>query len=301
MKNASKKKRSLRPWIQAAATLGTNANLSGFFNGRIYTGPLKNACVPGLNCYSCPGAVGACPIGATQAVLGGRKHNIAFYTLGLLLMFGMLLGRVVCGFLCPFGWFQELLHKIPLPKKKPRIPQRIDRPMRYAKYLILLVFVILMPIVLVNDYGMASPHFCKWICPAGTLEGGIPLLLHNESLRASLGWLFNWKAFLLVATVVSSVLIYRPFCKYICPLGAFYALLNRISLIRMELDLGKCISCGACERACPMQVSVMKNINSAECIRCGKCKSSCAVGAIGYSFGKVRIAPNEIAPEKAEV
>ena len=295
-----KKKRNFRGWIQAAATLGTNAHLSGFITGRIYTGAGKNVCVPGLNCYSCPGAVGSCPIGATQAVIGGRKHNFAFYTLGLLLMFGMLLGRVICGFLCPFGWFQELIHKIPLPKKKPRIPQRIDRPMRYAKYVILLVFVILLPALWVNEYGQASPYFCKLICPAGTLEGGIPLLIHTESLRASLGWLFNWKAFLLIVTIVSSLLICRPFCKYICPLGAFYALLNKISLLRMQLDQSKCISCGACVRACPMQVDVIKDINSAECIRCGKCKDSCAVGAIKYSFGKVSVMPNAIPENPAE-
>jgi len=295
-----KKKRNFRGWIQAAATLGTNANLSGFITGRIYTGAGKNVCVPGLNCYSCPGAVGSCPIGATQAVISGRKHNFAFYTLGLLLMFGMLLGRVICGFLCPFGWFQELIHKIPLPKKKPRIPKRIDQPLRYAKYIILLVFVILLPAFVVNEYGQASPYFCKLICPAGTLEGGIPLLLHTESLRASLGWLFNWKAFLLLSTIVSSLLIYRPFCKYICPLGAFYALLNRISLLRMQLDQNKCISCGACVRACPMQVDVLKDINSAECIRCGKCRDSCAVGAIKYSFGKVSVMPNAVPDVPAE-
>ena len=289
-----KKRRNFRTPIQAAATLATNANLSGFFGGKIYTGPLKNACVPGLNCYSCPDAVGACPIGATQAVLGGRKHNVSFYTLGFLLLIGMLLGRVVCGFLCPFGWFQELLHKIPLPKKKPRIPKRVDRPMRYAKYLILLVFVILLPIFAVNEYGQGSPYFCKWICPAGTLEGGIPLILQNESLQAALGWLFNWKLMLLILTIAASVLIYRPFCKYICPLGAFYALLNRVSLLRMELDAGKCVSCGACERSCPMQVEVTKNINSAECIRCGKCAGACNLGAIRYKFGRPTLAPNAI-------
>ena len=281
-----------RGWIQAAATLASNANLPNFFTGRIHTGTSKNICVPGLNCYSCPGAIGSCPIGAMQSVLSGQKHNFPFYVAGLLLLFGMLLGRLICGFLCPFGWIQQLLHKIPL--KKLRIPEKLDRRARFIKYGVLILFVLAFPMFLTDALGLGAPYFCKWLCPAGTLEGGIPLVLTNESLHASLGFLFWWKMSLLILTILTSILIYRPFCKYICPLGAFYALLNRISLTRMEVNDESCISCGKCVRACPMQVDVLKNINAHECIRCGKCVSECPTGAIDLRFGKITVRKNEI-------
>ena len=71
--------------------------------GNIYKGDLKGMCVPGLNCYSCPGAIGACPLGSLQSALLNSKFKTPYYILGLLIIFGALLGRVVCGFLCPFG------------------------------------------------------------------------------------------------------------------------------------------------------------------------------------------------------
>ena len=276
-----------RGWIQAGATLISNANLRGFFQGKIYSGPIKTVCVPGLNCYSCPGAVGSCPIGALQAVITGNKHNFSFYVVGMLLLFGVLLGRVVCGFLCPFGWIQELLNKI--PGRKIRVPRRIDRKLRFFKYAVLLIFVLALPMFAVNAFGLGTPWFCKWICPAGTLEGGIPLIAANESLRSGLGFTFWWKILLLMLTIVFSMLVYRPFCRYVCPLGAFYALCNRWSLSQLERDRVSCTSCGNCERACPMEVDVLRNSNSPECIRCGRCVHACPEGAISFQFGRAFI------------
>ncbi|MDO5323728.1 MAG: 4Fe-4S binding protein [Clostridia bacterium] len=282
-----------RGWIQLGAALGTNAHLRGFLTGRIYSGELKTACVPGLNCYSCPGSVGSCPIGAMQAVISGNKLNFSYYVFGIVLLFGVLLGRLICGFLCPFGWIQQLLHK--LPGKKLRVPEKLDRPARFLKYGVLAIFVLALPAFLVDGFELGAPYFCKWICPAGTLEGGLPLVIANESLRSGLGFLFWWKIGLLALTILASVLIYRPFCKYVCPLGAFYALFNRMSLTRMELDGGNCVACGKCERECPMQVRVLKNINSAECIRCGRCAQVCPTGAIELRFGKIRFKENATA------
>lgn len=285
-----------RNQIQAAATVFTNAHLTGFFKGSIYTGAGKQFCVPGLNCYSCPGALGSCPIGALQAVAAGNRHGFSFYAAGTLIFFGVLFGRLICGFLCPFGWIQQLLHKIPLPKL--HIAKTVDQKLRLLKYLILALFVLALPAFVADGFGLGLPWFCKWICPVGTLEGGIPLVLTDESLRSGLGFTFFWKLFLLATALIGSTLIYRPFCKYICPLGAIYALFNRFSMARMELNSSNCISCRKCEKICPMQVEVTKNINSAECIRCGKCAHICPTGAIDLKFGKIVLQKNAISPEK---
>lgn len=266
--------------IQLGAAIASNPFLCNFFQGKIYRGRLKGLCVPGLNCYSCPAAAASCPIGSLQAVIGSSKFQFAYYVTGILILIGVLLGRVVCGFLCPFGWFQELLHKIPTRKfstKKFHI-------LTYLKYAVLLLFVIVLPMTVVNEVGMGDPFFCKYICPAGILEGGIPLSAADARIRASLGWLFTWKSCILLGVIVLSVFFYRPFCKWLCPLGAFYGIFNRISIYRIQVDREKCTACGACSRVCKMDVDVTRSPNSAECIRCGDCAASCPHRAISKTF-----------------
>lgn len=270
-----------RGFIQAAATLVTNIYLPNFAKGGIYQGTGKTVCVPGLNCYSCPAASGACPIGSFQAVVGSSKFNFSYYVTGTLILLGVLLGRFVCGFLCPFGWLQELLHKIPGKKFSTK---RL-KALTYIKYVVLLFAVVLLPVLVVNDLGMGDPFFCKYICPQGVLEGAIPLAAANAGIRSALGHLFTWKLAVLIAVVVLSVLFYRPFCKWICPLGAFYALMNRVSLLGIRVDACKCVSCGKCSKVCQMDVDVVRAPNHAECIRCGKCIGVCPVDAISYRYG----------------
>ena len=270
-----------RGWIQAVAALGTNLHLPNFFKGTIYQGKGKMVCVPGLNCYSCPGAAGTCPIGAIQAVIGSSKFKFAYYITGFLILLGVLLGRFICGFLCPFGWLQDLIHKIPGKK----LSTKKLRPLRFLKYGILVLFVILLPLLITNDLGMGDPYFCKYLCPQGVIEGAIPLSLANVSIRGALGKLFAWKSVILIAVILLSWLFYRPFCKWICPLGAFYSLFNRVSLLGIQVDTGKCVSCGKCQNVCGMDVDVTKTPNHAECIRCGKCMKSCPTGAIRYRYG----------------
>ncbi|MGN8905518.1 4Fe-4S binding protein [Bacillota bacterium LCP21S3_A4] len=270
-----------RGWIQAGAVLFTNLHLPNFIKGGIYQGKGKNVCVPGLNCYSCPAASGACPIGAFQAVAGSSKFRFSYYISGFLILLGVLLGRLICGFLCPFGWFQELLHRIPTRK----LSTKKLRPLTYLKYVILLVMVVLLPAFAVNDVGMGDPFFCKYLCPQGVLEGAIPLALVNSGIRAALGKLFTWKLCILLAVTALSILFYRPFCKYLCPLGAFYALFNKVSLLQMKVDANACISCGKCARACGMDVDVTKTPDHAECIRCGKCVLACPTGAVHFRYG----------------
>jgi len=279
---AKKAKKQNSEWprhrIQALWALLTNSYLAGFAQGKIYRGNLKKLCVPGMNCYSCPGALGSCPIGSLQAVIGSWNFKFAFYVSGFLMFVGALAGRFVCGWLCPFGLIQELLHKIPFPKKIKTF--RGDRLLRKLKYVILLVFVILLPLFLVDILGQGAPYFCKLLCPVGTLEGGIPLVLLNQSMHSALGWLYAWKNVLLAITIFLSILIYRPFCKYLCPLGAIYSVFNPISVFRYRVDGDKCTHCGACAKACKMQVDPTQHPNHPECIRCGACKKACPTGAI---------------------
>lgn len=284
-----------RPLTQALSALILNLNLPGFWKGGIYTGPLKGVCVPVLNCYSCPGALGACPIGALQSGFAAIGGKITYYVLGLLMLFGVTLGRFFCGWICPFGWVQHLLYKIPL--KKLKVPKKTDRILRYLKYAVLCVLVVGLPLLLRDQMDMSSPYFCKYVCPAGTLEGGVPLAIANASVRSSLGGLFLWKAALLILILAVAAAVYRPFCKYICPLGAFYGLFSRISLYRYEVDASACTRCGACGRACHMGVDPVKQPNSAECIRCGDCMNICPAGAI-HGGVRIRKVKQEVPNEK---
>lgn len=277
-----KKNPGVRTTVQILFTAMTNGYAAGFAKGKIYTGPTKSLCVPGLNCYSCPGALGSCPIGSLQAVLASREYKFSFYLFGFFMIIGAILGRFVCGWLCPFGLFQDLVFKIPGLKKITKVPG--DRFLRYFKYIVLVVFVILLPLFVADITGLGDPWFCKYICPSGTLMAGIPLVVMNEGLRSAIGWLFTWKLAILAITIVLSVLLYRPFCRYVCPLGALYGFFNRISLYRITLDPSTCIHCGKCEKACPLDVPVLTVQNSTECIRCGKCTDVCPTQALTMGF-----------------
>ncbi len=281
-KNNKKNIYSFRTVLQIIWTAITNGYWAGIFKLQIYSGKLKTLCVPGLNCYSCPGSIGSCPIGALQAVLGKKGHYFSFYVIGILMFFGSLIGRFVCGFLCPFGLFQDLLHKIPFLKKIRVMPK--EKYLVKIKYFVLIIFVIILPMFIVNVVGDGMPFFCKLLCPVGTLEGGVPFVLFRDTFRSIIGFLFFWKLTLLIITIFLSIIIYRPFCKVLCPLGAIYSLFNKVSLFRYYVDMNKCINCKLCSKNCYMNVDPVQNSNHLECIRCGKCKNVCPVGAIKTGF-----------------
>lgn len=268
----------VRLLIQAAFTALSNGYIKGFAHGKIYQGDLKYVCLPGMNCYSCPGALGSCPIGALQSTLSSREYKISLYVLGFISLFAVIFGRLICGFLCPFGLIQDLLFKIPFVKKVREL--KGEKLLRCFRFIILAVFVIILPMFVIDITGLGKPWFCKYICPVGTLEGGIPLVLMNKTLRSAIGFLFKWKVTILIAILIFSIIIYRPFCRYICPLGAIYGLFNKISFVSYKVDKSKCTKCGVCQKTCKLNIKVYENPNSMDCIRCGECIEACSVNAL---------------------
>ena len=269
-----------RKIMQLYFALLFNANLKGFVTGNIYKGDTKQMCVPGINCYSCPGAVGACPIGSLQGSFSADRSTL-YYVGGILLLYCLFFGRMICGWLCPFGLIQELVYKIKTPKLKK---SPVTRILSYLKYVILVFFVFIVPVM----YALRDtplPAFCKYICPAGTLEGGIGLLANkvNASYFSMLGPLFTWKFLLMVSIIVGSIFIFRLFCRFICPLGALYGLFNRISLFGVKVEKHKCIDCGKCVNHCKVDI---RHVGDGECISCGECVNVCPTNAITWKGPK---------------
>ena len=286
---------SKRRLIQLYAALLTNCNLKGFANGRIYKGPLKAVCVPGLNCYSCPGAVGSCPLGALQNALADLRKPMIWYVLGLLLLFGAAFGRVICGFLCPFGLIQELLHKLPVPKiGKSRMTRLLSR----LKYAVLAVLVLLLP-VLSGLWGPAYPAFCKYLCPAGTMEGAILLLGNqNNSIGSEmLGPLFENKYILMILIATACLFLYRAFCRFLCPLGALWGFFSRVALFGVSVDEEACTRCGRCIAVCKTDI---RRVGDHECVQCGECVRACPEQAIRWKKpGPILLSRKQAAGEAA--
>jgi len=271
-----------RKWVQALWFFLANGFWGFPITGNIYQGPLKIICSPGLNCYSCPAATTYCPIGSLQQLLLGVRFAlqsgqlyIGTFVVGSMGMLGAVFGRFICGWACPFGFIQELLHKIPSPKYS------IPVPLNWLKYLFLAFFVIILPLVLVDDFGMGKPWFCKYVCPAGTLEAGIPMLILMPDLRSTVGWLYVNKIVILIGFITWSILSSRPFCRTTCPLGAFYALFSRYQLIKLKLNEDNCTKCGACHTVCPVEIKFNETPDSCECVNCMRCMTeACHFDAI---------------------
>ncbi len=255
----------MRRYFQLGASLGANGWIKGYWVKAVYQGAAKGFCVPMLNCYACPSAVFSCPVGALQHFMVIRA--IPYYVLGFLGAVGGLVGRMPCGTLCPFGYFQEMLYK--LPSVKISIPKYL-RPFRYS-VLVMLVFVI---------PWITSENWFSKLCPMGTLTGGIPWVTISEDIRRMITDLFWIKISILIFFTVSSVIAKRPFCQTTCPLGALYGLFNRWSLVRLRWEPAKCTHCDKCLEVCPMEIKVYEGSNTGQCIRCLDCTACEAISVI---------------------
>ena len=278
-----------RKLVQLYSAVLYNAYAKGFIKGEIYTGSAKMVCVPGFNCYSCPAAVGACPLGSLQNALAASGNRTGFYVFGILMLWGLMLGRTICGWLCPLGLIQELLHKIPTPKIKKN---SVTHALTFLKYVMLAVFAVAVPLWFGLKQGKAVPGFCKYICPAGTLEGAVGLLSNpgNSDLFGLLGIFFTRKFVIMMIIGLACVFCYRSFCRFLCPLGAIYGMFNRLAVAGVKVDADRCTHCGACAMNCRMDV---RHVGDRECINCAQCMDVCRQGAISMKAGRITL----MAPE----
>ncbi len=194
MKNESIWKRlaGRRTLVQLVSALTLNSYFTRYIT--------KGIPCPAMNCYACPAAASACPIGTIQHFIVRKKFPL--YALGVIGLVGALIGRASCGWFCPFGWFQELVYKLPIPKR--RLPNRFN----WTRYVILAVLVVAIP------YITRDPWFCK-LCPVGALEASIPMALLSTDIRDMVGALYWIKLGILGTLLAWMSVTRRPFCRWI--------------------------------------------------------------------------------------
>ena len=239
-----------------------------------------NICVPGLNCQYCSYSIAGCPLGLTQRALAGGVAHFAWTLWGLLVLLALIFGRTVCGWLCPVGFLQDILAKTPLPKLRK---SKITYTLSYLKYVVGAIFVLIIPFYTGYFTVNGIAAFCIQICPVQLLEVSIvPAILHGDWV--SIVSVFeSAKGIILALLLVTMLLVYRPFCRFICPLGAFYGFFNKFCLVGIRVDQAKCVHCGLCAKYCSMDT---KLAGDHECISCGNCRELCPKAAISFDMRK---------------
>ena len=239
--------------LRTLAQLGALAILLMPFMG------VRSICGPAFHCHSCPLSAFACPVGVL--VNFSTLRMIPYVTLGILGAIGTFMGRIVCGWICPFGLLQDTLHRI--PTRKLSLPPKL----RYVKYALLVGLVLAVPFFLPG-----KPYtFCDF-CPAATLESTIPWAFMG--VTKGFGARFIMRISILVAVLAFATVVSRGFCRTLCPLGATYSLFNKFSLFHIRLTRDNCPDCGLCKQDCPVEIHPVQQMNTAECTRCLDCTST---------------------------
>lgn len=244
----------------------TNGYFQVFLTRITYNGFWRGTCVPFLNCHACPTAIFSCPIGMLQHFMA--IQSFPYFLLGFFMIIGLIVGRAACGWLCPFGLIQDWLYRI--KTRKFGIPKFLN----YTKYLVLVGLVVIIPY-------LTAEHWFSKLCPFGALIAGIPWVVWNPTDpdfdapvidTALIGPMYYIKISILVVFLFWFIIAKRPFCRTICPMGAIWALFNRISLLRATVK-ESCTDCHQCKTVCPMELNVYKEVNSENCIKCFECTS----------------------------
>ena len=213
-----------------------------------------------------------CPFGGIESAItlistGVMLQKIAWSSFILLfatIIIALLFRRSFCGNICPLGTLQELFDKIGnlIFRKKYEVPLFIDRPARYLKYIVLVVFVFM----------------SVWL---GTLviRPYDPWAAFHHITSIDLFTEFMVGFIVLVLSLIGSIVYNRFFCKYLCPMGAFLGLINRLGWFRVRRVDETCTHCKDCNKACPVNIQVeeLEDVHSSECINCNLCVDACPV------------------------
>ena len=217
-----------------------------------------------LNCQACELAWLGCPIGMLQQYV--IYSRIPLYVFGVLIAFGTALGRAICGWLCPFGLILDMCNKVCTHQYKP--PEWL----RYFKYVYLVGVIVLAAVT-------STIFWCRYLC-FGALLGIIPFWLTWQTVSA-FWFIYHFIVFTFYLTF-SYYTHGRAWCRYFCPLGAIFSLLNPFSLLKRKHDWKWCTQCGLCINACPMGLDPTKDNNwsKVDCIKCGRCVKECKSNAL---------------------
>ncbi len=247
-----------RMWIQTAFLL-------------LWLDPLgwrmHTMCSPVFHCYACPLATFACPIGVIAQF--SALHVFPFIAIGLLVAVGALFGSLICGWVCPFGYLQDLAAKVPTPK--------FDLPKftGYFRYVMLIGAVLAIPYF----FGEEHPLFVCRICPAGALEAAVPTMIGQAIAEEKVVWPNALKLIILIVFLITIFFIKRPWCRILCPLGAIFSLFNRASAFFLRFDAEACTHCERCHQLCEYGIEPEKTPNDLQCIRCLEC-TKCSPDAL---------------------
>lgn len=253
-----------RVWIQAALLIAWLDPMAV---------RMHSVCSPVFHCYSCPLATFACPIGVLANF--SAIHVIPFIAIGTLIAFGALFGSIVCGWACPFGFLQDLIGRIPVPKLT--LPAWTG----YGRYVVLLVLVLWIP----YTYGQDHPAFFCSLCPAGALEAALPYTASTAIAGEGLAFPSALKMAILSTILIAAFFTWRPWCNLFCPLGAIYGLCDHFSFLYLRFEPSRCKECDICRRTCRYGgLSGSRKANQ-RCVRCLDCT---ACGAISLSCGLER-------------
>lgn len=258
-----------------------------FFSANLGAAGIKTGfCVPFFYCNACPAASSACPLRSMELSVYKIFKNPDSFSLKLFLypililgVVGIISGRAVCGWACPIGLLQRatapsarfLKKKITFIRKLEQ--HKIERYLRYVKYFVLIGLVFLTSIF--------TGFYFTDICPVGMLTGTFPIMILSPGVYSPNPYFYVALVFLILFLLLI-FLIERGWCKYFCPIGAFLAPFNKISIIHMKVDKKNCKHCNICSNVCPMGIDVPNMNRDLECILCGKCVEKCPYNVVKY-------------------